>query len=63
MIELLTRFFNLTIAEFTELCASSIVMIIFISCCSVFIVVYLFYDIIDDFIVIMKIRKKEKQDS
>lgn len=67
MIELLTWFFKLTIAEFTELCASSIGMIIFISCCSAFIVFYLFYDFIDDFIVIMQIRKeerkKEKQDN
>lgn len=55
MIELLTWFFKFTIAEFTELCASSIGMLIFISCCSVFIVVYLFYD----FIIKFKIRKKQ----
>lgn len=63
MIEFLTWFFKLTIAEFTELCASSIGMLIFISCCSVFIIVYLFYDFIDDFIVKFKIWKKEKQDN
>lgn len=60
MIELLTWFFKLTIAEFTELCASSIGMLIFISCCSVFIVVYLFYDFIDDFIIKFKIRKSRR---
>lgn len=62
MIEFLTWLFKLTFAEFTELCASSIGMLIFISCCSVFTIVYLFYDLIDDFIVKFKIWKKEKQD-
>lgn len=63
MIEFLTCFFKLTIADFTEFCSSSIGMLIFISCCSTFIIVYLFYDIIDDFIVKFKIWKKEKQDN
>lgn len=62
MIELQTLVSDLTIAEFIELCASSIGMLIFIFCCSVFIIVYLFYDIIDDFIVEFKIRKKETQE-